>query len=98
MYATPWSNLSKNGSVPINSSFTQRSQSCVGNHTTQTGFCGMVLSAGVNMWKAGLSVKERYEMIVKPFPENIYVVNEAYSKHQCWVEGTLSMCYDVLTS
>lgn len=54
-------------------------------------------SAGVHMWKPGVIVDDAYERIIKPFPnENIYVINEAYSLHQCWVEGSLSMCYDVL--
>jgi hypothetical protein len=53
-------------------------------------------SAGVHMWKPGFNVKEVYKKILKPFEEKIYVVNEAYSKHQSWIEGALESSYDVL--
>ena len=50
------------------------------------------------MWKPGSNTKEIYETLMKPFEnEKIYLVNEAYSLHQSWVEGSLDMCYDVLT-
>lgn len=55
-------------------------------------------SGGVHMWKPGSNTKEIYETLMKPFEnEKIYLVNEAYSLHQSWVEGSLDMCYDVLT-
>ena len=35
--------------------------------------------------------------MLRPFDdEKIYVVNEAYSTHQCWMEGSLESSYDVL--
>ena len=98
MYATMWSNLSKMGQSQLIRHLHKEVKAVLGITPPKPDFVySHYWSAGVHMWKAGLSVKERYEMIVKPFPENIYVVNEAYSKHQCWVEGSLSMCYDVLT-
>ena len=54
-------------------------------------------SGGVHMWKPGYNVKETYETLLKPFPkENIYMINESFSKHQSWVEGCLDMAYDVI--
>ena len=49
------------------------------------------------MWKPGVDVKETYTKLLQPNPkQKIYIVNEAFSKHQCWVEGCLDMSYDVL--
>ena len=49
------------------------------------------------MWKPGHNVNEVYEKIMKPFDkEKIYIINEAYSKHQSWIEGALDISYDVL--
>ena len=49
------------------------------------------------MWEPGHSVKDVYKRLLKPFPtEKIYLVNEAFSLHQCWIEGCLDMAYDVL--
>tara|TARA_B110000208_G_scaffold4196_1_gene5521 strand:+ start:424 stop:1983 length:1560 start_codon:yes stop_codon:yes gene_type:complete len=50
---------------------------------------------GVHMWKAGYDMKDAYDKILHPEPK-IFVANEAFSLHQCWVEGSLDMCYDVL--
>jgi hypothetical protein len=51
---------------------------------------------GVHMWKTNTSMDSDYKKIIKPFPKsNIYICNEAYSKHQCWVEGSLKMSKDV---
>lgn len=98
MYATMWSNLSKMGQSQLIRHLHKEVKAVLGITPPKPDFVySHYWSAGVHMWKPGLSVKERYETILKPFPENIYVVNEAYSKHQCWVEGSLSMCYDVLT-
>ena len=42
-------------------------------------------------------MKEMYEKVIQPFKgEKIFVVNEAYSTHQCWIEGCLEASYDVL--
>ena len=41
-----------------------------------------------------MSVKDSYESIINP--TKTYVVNEAYSLHQSWVEGSLDACYDRL--
>lgn len=52
---------------------------------------------GVHMWKVGVDMKQTYQQIMKPFDsKEIYICNEAFSKHQCWVEGCLDMAYDVL--
>ncbi len=50
---------------------------------------------GVHMWKAGYDMKEVYQKILHPEPK-IFIANEAFSQHQCWIEGSLDMCYDVL--
>jgi len=49
------------------------------------------------MWKPGVNVKETYKKMLQPFPdEKIYVVNESYSRHQAWIEGSLQAAYDVI--
>ncbi len=51
---------------------------------------------GVHMWKTNTKMDQDYSKIIKPFPKhNIYICNEAYSKHQCWIEGSLKMSKDV---
>lgn len=53
--------------------------------------------AGVHMWKTGYDLNKLYPKIMKPEKDkNIYIVGEAYSKKQCWIEGALETCYDVL--
>lgn len=53
--------------------------------------------AGVHMWNAGINVKEIQQKLMKPFDDYpIYLVNEAFAKHQCWIEGCLESSYDVL--
>jgi len=53
--------------------------------------------AGVHMWKTGYDLNKVYPKIMKPDKEkNIYIVGEAYSKKQCWIEGALETCYDAL--
>ena len=50
------------------------------------------------MWKSGIDVDKLYETIKQPFLNGkIYIANEAFSKHQGWIEGSLDMCYDVLS-
>ena len=54
-------------------------------------------SEGCHMWKPGVDVEEVYTKLLQPNPkQKIYIVNEAFSKHQCWVEGCLNMSYNVL--
>ena len=49
------------------------------------------------MWKAGYNMEQLYRKVLKPFDDKqIYLCNEAYSKHQCWVEGSLKMADDLL--
>ena len=50
---------------------------------------------GVHMWKAGVNIKEEYEKILQ-INSKVFIAGESYSLHQCWVEGCLDMCYDVL--
>ena len=52
---------------------------------------------GVHMWKVGSSMEEDYKRLLKPFDDKeIYLCNEAFSKHQCWIEGALNMAGDVI--
>ena len=52
---------------------------------------------GVHMWKTNHSMNDLYKKIIKPFQDkNIYISNEAFCKHQCWIEGCLSMANDVI--
>ena len=53
--------------------------------------------AGVHMWRTKYPMDETYKKILKPFKDKeIYLCNEAFSKHQCWIEGSLSMANDIL--
>ena len=53
--------------------------------------------SGVHMWKPGYNMNQLYRKILKPFDDKqIYLCNEAFSKHQCWVEGSLKMADDLL--
>ena len=51
--------------------------------------------AGVHMWKTNTDMDSIYKKILNPF-KNIYIANEAFSKHQCWIEGSLTMANDLL--
>ena len=50
--------------------------------------------AGVHMWKTNTDMDSVYKKILNPF-QNIYISNEAFCKHQCWIEGSLGMGEDV---
>ena len=52
---------------------------------------------GVHMWRTRNPMDETYKKLLKPFEEKeIYLSNEAFCKHQCWIEGSLDMVTDVL--
>ena len=52
---------------------------------------------GVHMWRTKYPMDETYPKLVKPFSDKeIYLSNESFSKHQCWIEGSLLMARDVL--
>lgn len=52
---------------------------------------------GVHMWKVGSSMDEDYKRLLKPFDDKeIYLCNESFSKHQCWIEGSLLMSKDLI--
>ena len=97
-YADMWSNLSKSGDKVLIGHLHKEVKEVLGKELPKPEFItSYYWSGGVHMWKPGISVKEEYDKLIKPFPdENIYLVNEAWSKHQCWIEGSLDMCYDVL--
>ena len=53
--------------------------------------------AGVHMWRTKFPMDETYKKLLKPFNDKeIYLCNEAFSKHQCWIEGSLNMGIDIL--
>lgn len=53
--------------------------------------------AGVHMWRTKFPMDETYKKLLKPFEDKeIYLCNEAFSKHQCWIEGSLDMATDIL--
>ena len=97
-YADMWKNLSKLGNKVLIEKLHKEIKEVLGKSPPQPDFItSYYWSEGVHMWKPGYDVKEVYEKIMKPFPEEkIYVVNEAYSKHQCWMEGSLDASYDAL--
>jgi monoamine oxidase len=52
---------------------------------------------GVHMWKVNTTMNEDYKRLMKPFDDKeIYLCNESFSKHQCWIEGALNMAGDVI--
>jgi len=52
---------------------------------------------GVHMWRTRYPMDETYKKLLKPFKDKeIYLCNEAFSKHQCWIEGSLFMATDIL--
>ena len=52
---------------------------------------------GVHMWKLGVDLNETYQKILQPDnKKNIFICGEAFSKKQCWIEGALETCYDVI--
>ena len=51
----------------------------------------------IHMWKVGSSMNEDYKRLLKPFDDKeIYLCNESFSKHQCWIEGSLLMSKDLI--
>ena len=57
-------------------------------------------SEGVHMWKPGVNSTDVYKRILYIGNNNddkmpIYIVGEAYSMHQCWIEGSLESVEDV---
>jgi hypothetical protein len=51
--------------------------------------------SGVHLWKPGFDQIKNYSTIIQPL-DNLFLSNEAYSLHQGWVEGSLSIANDVL--
>ena len=52
---------------------------------------------GYHAWKAAYNVKETMEFMRKPIPkEDIYIVGEAYSDQQGWVEGAFCVAEKML--
>jgi hypothetical protein len=49
---------------------------------------------GVYVWAPGFNYLENYSKIIQPL-EGLYLSNEAYSKRQGWLEGSLEMAKDV---
>jgi protoporphyrinogen oxidase len=97
-YADMWSNLSKISNKVLIDHLHAEIKEVLGIEPPKPEFLTHYhWSAGVHMWKPGYNVYDVYKKLLKPFPnEPIYIVNEAYSKHQCWIEGCLEACYDAI--
>jgi hypothetical protein len=54
-------------------------------------------SEGVYVWNKGFDYLANYSKILQPLG-GLYLSNEAYSKHQGWIEGSLEMARDVALS
>lgn len=54
-------------------------------------------SEGVHVWTPGFNYLANYNEIIQPL-EGLYLSNEAYSKKQGWLEGSLEMARDVSSS
>lgn len=97
-FADMWYNLSTLGNKVLVEHLHKEIKAVLGKEPPKPEFVTHhYWPAGVHMWKPGQNVKDVYRRLLKPWPdEKVYVVNEAYSLHQCWVEGSLDACYDVL--
>tara|TARA_Y100000591_G_C21823265_1_gene694951 strand:+ start:143 stop:1696 length:1554 start_codon:yes stop_codon:yes gene_type:complete len=96
-YASMWSNLTKLGNKVLIDHLHSCVKDVLGKEPPNPEFITYhYWKGGVHMWKPGQNIKQTYDKMLKPFEEKIYVINEAYSSHQSWVEGSLDMCYDVL--
>jgi monoamine oxidase len=51
-------------------------------------------SEGVYVWAPGYDYLKNYSKIIQPL-DGLYLSNEAYSKRQGWIEGSLEMANDV---
>jgi hypothetical protein len=98
IYADMWNNLCKQSNKVLIDHLHREIKDVLGKEPPKPEFItNYYWSAGVHMWKPGCDVKKVYKQLLQPFPnENIYLVNEAFSLHQCWIEGALDMSYDVL--
>ena len=98
LYADMWSNLSKQGNKVLIERLHKELKEVLGKKIPKPDFITThYWSAGIHLWKPGLNVKEEYQKVLQPFQhEKIFVVNEAYSLHQGWMEGSLESAYDVL--
>ena len=95
-YADMWKNLSMISNKVLIEHLHKEVKKVLGKEPRMPEFITTYYwKAGVHMWNPGISVKDSYESIINPFPKT-YVVNEAYSLHQSWVEGSLDAAYDVL--
>jgi len=53
--------------------------------------------SGVHMWRTKYPMDQTYQKLLRPLEDKqIYLCNEAFSKHQCWIEGSLEMATDIL--
>ena len=52
---------------------------------------------GTHFWKPHVNVSEFYKTILQPDPElNLFIIGEAFSHHQAWIEGSLETSQDVI--
>ena len=98
LYATMWRDLTKYGNKILIERLHKEVKTVTGLDPPDPDFIThQFWTEGVHMWKPGFTVNEMYEKLKHPFSnEKIYLVNEAFSQHQGWIEGSLDMCYDVL--
>ena len=98
LYADMWNNLSKISDKVLLEHLHKEIKEVLGKEPPKPEFItSHHWSAGVHMWKPGNSVKDVYKRLLKPFlTEKVYLVNESFCLHQCWIEGCLDMAYDVL--
>lgn len=83
---------------------TQMFQSCPEYISTKTYKLRWVRSyywaAGVHVWKAGVSSERIAPLLRQPLGEKVpcFIVGEAYSSHQGWIEGALWTVQEALRS
>ena len=53
-------------------------------------------SSGAHYWNKDCYSKDYYDKVLKPVKkDNVYIIGEAFSKHQAWMEGALETAKDV---
>ena len=52
-------------------------------------------SSGAHYWKKNYHSEDYYQDILNPDPSHpIYIIGEAFSQHQAWIEGALQTASD----
>ena len=54
-----------------------------------------IWNIGCHHWKPGCDSKQMYAKLKNPLP-NVYIIGEAFSQKQAWVEGALETVHEII--